>query len=346
MKKFIKVALVLMGILVLFLLIAKITMKLSAPNDWPNKINLLKVVFYVEMTYLLLSFRTVKPKQLAAFLFFEKPITEVGPGLKLVPLGICSLAIETRLTQQFQFPGDPEDVDKTGENIIASGKVAPIRVTHAGSTNPDPEPLERRMTTEVSALCRFRINAYLTFLKTIGSIQEMHRQIRDTVEVELKIQLAQRTVSKTLSEWDAINKILKTKVQDLTSGWGVLIEDVQMVDLDLGKTVNEALRDLPAAELRSKKLAVDGDADSNYTRKTKQAEADGLEYVLLAEAKGAEKKAAIARDENGRFVLYLETMDQAFKNAKHTIIAGGGDIFSSVASISTVLEKIKEGGQK
>jgi len=170
-------------IFALFLLVAKIIMNFTNPNDWPNKINLLKATFYAEILYSMLSFRRVKPKELAAVLFFDKPIAEVGPGLHFVPFLVCSLAIETRLTQQLQFPADPEDVDKSGNDIIEHGKVAPIRVTHSGSTDANIDPLERRMTTEVSALCRYRISDYLTFLKTIGSIEEMRRQIRDTVEV-------------------------------------------------------------------------------------------------------------------------------------------------------------------
>jgi hypothetical protein len=66
---------------------------------------------------------------------------------------------------------------------------------------------------------------------------------------------------------EILNILLKKKVTELTSNWGVEIEDVEIVDIDLGKKVNESLRDVPAAELRVKTRAADAIADSNYIEK-------------------------------------------------------------------------------
>jgi len=313
-----------------------------------------KIVFFIEILYFIASLRTVGPKDLGAILLFGKPLEEVGSGLQFVPLGISSLVTETALTIQNQYPAEPEKVDKTDTDTLAPGKVFPMRVTHAAPEKSSGDPIDERMTTEVSAIARFKVKRgeFICFLTTIGSISELERTIRDTVEGGIKKEFAKRTPSRTLAELTDIDKILKDKVTELTEHWGVEISDVQIVDVDLGKTVNKALRDLPAAR-RARQVAFEkAEADKVTAIKVGEGAAaakladltsvaEGARMLLEAQAVGTAKLAGIAKLPEGQVVLWLDTMRAGFEKSNHTIIPGG-ELFTAMSGVSALLQKAKE----
>jgi len=315
--------------------------------------NIFKVVLYAEILYSLSSLRTIDAKELGALLLFGRPIEELRAGLVFAPWLICSVVKTTALVIQDQYPGDPEKVDKTGDSVVAEGKVPPIRVTHAAPKSETSDPINRRMTTEVSIISRVQIKRghYITFLTTIGSVNEMRRQIRDTVEGAVKKEFALRTPSETLKDLVDIDQILKSKVVKLTKDWGIKVDDVQIIDLDLGKTVNEALRDVPAARLKKEKKITEAEAEEErLTREGRgkasaekdllTARAEGEKLLLEAQAIGAKKLAEVAGTTEGQVVLWLDMMRTGFEKSQHTIIPGG-ELFSAVAGINAILEKTK-----
>jgi|SRR3989344_4022613 len=315
--------------------------------------NLVRITFYLEIVYVLLSLKSVGPTELGALLLFGKPLIEVGSGLILVPFGFFSLVTETALTMQDQFPGDPEKVQKTSSDELEPGKVFPIRATHAAAKQKSDDAIDIRMTTEVSVISREKImrGYFITFLITIGSTKEMRRQIRDTVEGAIKKEFAQRTPAETLADLSKIDEVLKKAVKDLTESWGIEVINVQIIDIDLGKTVNEALRNVTAARLAKQKTITDSEAErtkitnvgigtADAKKRLLEAEATGRRLSLEAEAIGTTKLAEIAKTSEGQIVLWLEAIRAGFEKANHTIIPGG-DFFSAVANISTLMDKTK-----
>ena len=179
----------------------------------------------------------------------------------------------------------------------------------------------------------------------------MRRQIRDTVEGAIKKEFAQRTPAETLADLSKIDEVLKKAVKDLTESWGIEVINVQIIDIDLGKTVNEALRNVTAARLAKQKTITDSEAErtkitnvgigtADAKKRLLEAEATGRRLSLEAEAIGTTKLAEIAKTSEGQIVLWLEAIRAGFEKANHTIIPGG-DFFSAVANISTLMDKTK-----
>ena len=185
----------------------------------------------LQAVYFFLSFKIVLAEEQALVLFFGRPIEELESGPHIVPWIICSLRKETKHTLQIQIPGEPEEIDKSGndkDGLMKGKKVLPIRVTtgsyETAKANPefagDPslnrnDPLNERMTVEVTALVRFAIKSLTHFIQNIGNLDEARRQLRDTVESVLKAELAKRTPALIIAHWDDINKEILRKLNIL-----------------------------------------------------------------------------------------------------------------------------------
>jgi len=148
---------------------------------------------------------------------------------------ICQLYKETGLTVQIQIPGEPEQVDKSGQDTvegIKTGKVLPIRApsgSHeiAGKTYPtdyalvEKDPLNKRMTLESKCPNSFKESTDIVmFITTIGSIGEAEKQIRDTAEAVIKGEFVTRTPALVLAHWTKINDSLRGEYNLLVSSWG------------------------------------------------------------------------------------------------------------------------------
>jgi len=134
------------------------------------------------------SFQPINAQRRAGILFFGAFIRELSPGPQVVPVLSCRLVTATGLTEQRQFPAEPEGIDKTGSDVPAPGKVFPIRVTHS-QKDASTDPLDKRLTTETTVVVRYRIQRghFKEFYENIGSEEEAEKQMRDATESEIKI---------------------------------------------------------------------------------------------------------------------------------------------------------------
>jgi len=308
-------------------------------------------VFFGHLFYLIISIKQVGPTELGAILFFGKPIQEVESGLVFVPFGICSLITENALIIQEQYPDDPEKVWKgDSDKMPLGGKfVPPIRITHKAGTEHETkiDPLHKRMTTEVSIIVRYKIKKgkYITFLQTIGDTKEARRQIRDTVVATARKEFARKTPATTLEEWEIVDKKLKDDIVELVKLWGVEVDDVRMEDLDFGKTVNIALRDVPEAVLKKDVTKTNADAEEYKRTHEGMGTAEARRIFLEAEAVGYNRIAQELGITEGSFILAMESAKTALEKSKYSIVSGSDgmkDIFSMASVIQSILPKIKE----
>ncbi len=312
-----------------------------------------KISVYIAVFYSILSIQKLRATEIGAILFFGYPCVEVRPGPVPVPFGLFSIVKETSLVRQDEIPGDPEKIDKTDTDTLAPGKVFPIRVTHRANQSPQ-NAIDDRMTTEVRALVRYRVEKgqFIRFFQTIETLKEARRQMRDTLESEIKKQFAARTPSETLEDLGSVETKLKERLELLTDSWGIEIIDAQITDIDLGKKVNQSLRDVPAATLQKAATKISsegkkielinlGEGTAKARKELLMAEAAGRQALLEAEAIGTAKLAAIAQTPEGQVTLWLDTIRAGFEKSNHTIIPGG-EFFSSIASISELLEKVRK----
>lgn len=325
------------------------------------------IILGFQIIYTVLSFKTVGPDEKAAVLFFGRPLHEVRSGLVFVPWLICSLRKESRLTIQIQIPGEPEEIDKSGddEKGVSAGKVLPIRAT-TGSyetvkknslfTN-DPslvegDPLNQRMTLEPSAQIRFKIKNIVKFIGHIGSITEAKKQLRDTAEGVIKSEFAKRTPALIIAHWSEISNILKLEIGkmvkddtgtiDEDEGWGVVIETAQLLDVDITKKVNEALSAVSAAKITANRTVTEARAARTKSEEEGAGIAKARELLLIAESVGMTKLAKLAKTPEGQITLIVQQAKEMYEKAQYSILPGNGEgLYGAVAGIQEVLKRIQ-----
>lgn len=309
------------------------------------------LVFFGQLFYLIISLKQVGPTEIGAILLFGDPIQEVHSGLVFVPKGICTLVKESAAVEQEQYPNEPEKVWKKDSDLMPTDGTfsPPIRITHNAGTNEqtDKDPLHKRMTTEVSIIVRFRIKKghFITFLQTIVSIKEAKKQIRDTIIATARKDFANMTPAETLMKWGEVDTKLREEVENLVELWGLEVLDVRMEDLDLGKNVNMALRDVPKAVLVKDVTKTNADGEEYKRTHEGIGTAEARRIFLEAEAVGYQKIAKELGITDGAFIIGMETAKAALEKSKYSIVSGSDgmkDIFSMAATIQSILPKIKK----
>jgi regulator of protease activity HflC (stomatin/prohibitin superfamily) len=348
---------IVLGILYSILTILGIILIFSKVSiDTKNLWNWGWIIISSEILYLFLSFRVIGPQEIAAFLFFGKPLYALRSGLVFVPFGICSLFKATKLTTQIQIPGDPEQVDKSGnDDQPLAGKVRPIRAPTGSSETVSGEfveelqgfrddPINKRMTLEVSAQIRFRINNIISFVENIGSIEEVDKQMRDTAESTIKVEFAKRTPCLILAHLSDINNTLNEAINKLVgksgdeNSWGVEVENVQIVDIDLSKTVNTAMVNTTAAAFDKKTIITKAEAEEAKRAKEGAGAADAELSMLTAEALGFEQLASVAKTRAGQIAMQIRLATEALQNSQYSIVEPG--IAGLAAGAQETLRKI------
>lgn len=316
-----------------------------------NELNYGWAVFFGQLFYIIISLKKVGPAEIGAILLFGDPIQEVSSGLVFIPRGICTLVKESAAIEQEQYPDEPEKVwKKDSELMPLDGTfVPPIRITHKAGTEEDvkKDPLHKRMTTEVSIFVRFRIKKgyFIVFLQTIVSLKEAKKQIRDTIVSTARKDFAHMTPAEALQKWETINKKLLDEIKGLVNSWGLEVFDVRMEDLDFGKNVNTALRDVPKAVLVKEVTKTNAEAEEYKRTHEGMGTAEARRVFLEAEAVGYKKIAQELGITEGSFILAMESARTAMEKSQYSIVSGSDgmkDIFSMASAIQSILPKIKD----
>jgi regulator of protease activity HflC (stomatin/prohibitin superfamily) len=170
-------------------------------------------------------------------------------------------------------------------------------------------------------------------------------------------ELARKTPAQTLAEWGNINGILRAAIEKLvgvtasngTSSWGVDVENVRMEEVDLGRTVNEGLRNVPRADLDKKVTVTTAEGESEKRRLEGIGSATALQVLLEAKSIGYAKIAEALKLDKGSLILQVETAREAMEKSKYSLVAGSAgmaDIFNIVAAIQGILPRLKPEEEK
>lgn len=350
---------------IVLLFIDVMLMYMHCAIDEKNLWNWGWIIISFQIIYIVLSFKTVGPEEKAAVLLFKRPMYEVKSGLIFVPWLVCSLRKESRLTIQMQIPGEPEEIDKSGDDnkgLLPGKMFLPIRSTTASyeivkknkafANDPalvEGDPLNRRMTLEPTAQIRFKIKDLVKFIQTIGSIKEAKKQLRDTAEGVIDSEFGKRTPALIIAHRSDINKTLRKEIGKLVKDdtttpehnewWGVDIETAQLLDLDISKKVNEALSQVAEADVIAKKTVIVAEASKKSAKLAGQGAASAELSMLTAQAAGQQLLANTAKTKAGKYALTLQTVNEMTAKSKFSIVGGDG-LLGVVASAKETLDKI------
>lgn len=316
----------------LILFITAKIIKISIELDW----NSWQVFLALILLHLILSFKSLDAQRIGGVLFFGAFAKDVKPGFILVPAFSCRLVSETALIMQRQFPGEPEEIDKSGKDTPEEGKVMPIRITHAEIEDSN-DPLDKRITTEPTFFVSYQIVDFEAFYTNIGSSEEAERQMRDTGESEVRVKFSALTARQTNEQQSDLNNGLMESIENLVETWGVKIKRVGIM-LNFNHELNKAMAGVGQAayDKKSTIITAEGEKQKLILEGTGTAKAE--ELFLKARAIGYQKIAEELGIDDKAFVLQMETLKKALETSQHTIIPGSEE-FKLLSGLKQVFSK-------
>lgn len=195
------------------------------------------------------------------------------------------------------------------------------------------------MTLDVRFFVRLRIRDAMLFVTTINNLPEAMKQAEDTAKGVLATEFGQRTPAELIAGQDKINGLLTESVEEKVRDWGIDVVDCRLSgSVDLGWTVNKALRDVPAAQFNAKatitnaeatrkKRILEGEGEASATLSIGTAKAEVDRRALEQQAIGY--RSLLGEDVQSELIvnaLAIKSAQDAIANAKNvTLIAGNGN---------------------
>jgi len=322
------------------------------------------VIFYLQVLYTIASLRTIGPTQLGARLLFGKPINALFPGLVFIPLGICQLRRETRLTIEDELPADPEHVfrEELGKaevippELVREGYVPPIRITFSHPTEESSDPLNARVTAEVVVVIRWRIVNFLQFLGVIGSRREARRQLQDVSINTIFPILTKKTAAEALAQLEEINKDLEKALRDMVAGegvedrpWGAQLANAQIKLISFSHGLNKEIEKVPEAKLERQATILKAEGEKEKRRLEGEGAGQAERALLKGRTGGllAMKKALELPPEA---VIGAETARAVTSNPGQKTVVVGTDGFKEIIGVakaagSVLREAEQKGGE-
>lgn len=293
----------------------------------PTDLYVSTLVLMVLVAYIFLSLKQVDANQLAGTFAYGRPLVYHEPGLHYVPFLLMQIRVELGTVQQFQSPGEPEEVFKGHDKEdLPDGMVRPIRVLTAakakdlmGVETVDGDHLNSRMTLVVNFFTRFRITDIFDFVQNYGSVTELKKQVRDTGESELAEIASVNTPATFNARLEETNENLAGKVKDCYQLAGAEFINMRLIAIDVSHEVSEALAQVVEANAKAEKTVIDAEAAKKSATLAGQGAAAAKLSDLTAEAKGL-KKRMDALGVGGDAILAAETVQGLSKQS--VIIAG------------------------
>lgn len=320
-----------------------------------EKYGLGTVMFYALLLYTAASLRIVGPTKLGCRLFFGRPIGNVSSGLVFVPLWICTLVTETRLVIQDEIPAEPDKIYRGSEGdpegstvppeLQALGMRPPIRVTFSDRNAEseaegikEDDPYDRRLTEEIVPVIRWKIDDFVVFLKTIGSIESARKQMEDTCVKIFTEELTKVSPAVALRRIHKYSDALQVEIKTLVELWGIKIENAQIKAIRFSKTLNAAVQNVVVQERKKVANILEGEG------------LGGKEKAIIDGRTNAFKKMREDLDVSGETVIGAETAraiaGEGDKSSQRTIIAGASGFADLVGTAVAIGESLQDKTKK
>ncbi len=300
------------------------------------------------------SLKVIQVDEVGAVFFYGTPMLTMHRGPKLLLAGIFQLEKFQSSVIQNQFPDEPELIQKTDDKtfleevvvVLADGtaikrkKVRPLRVTTRRPSADDVDDiLNSQMTVEFTFWVRWVIkDPFALIIGTGGDVDEAVRQMRDTGESRLNIEVTQMTPSELISQFDGLQKRLFAGIRDSVADWGIEVKDVGLATPDLNHEVAIAMRDITIAKANAVRTRTTADAESYRLAQEGAGRAQARAAELAGEGRGYKEgaelmgiapseflAAQVARDTigEGDLILGTEGIAQAVGLGKKILKPGG-----------------------
>jgi regulator of protease activity HflC (stomatin/prohibitin superfamily) len=280
------------------------------------------IIWITGVMYFVTGFQIIGPEELAGLQFWGKPTIVVTGSPVIVLPGLFKIDRFSRGTIQMELPDEPENIFRDEDvSLTPSDKVPPVRVTFAQGSDVANDPLNERITAEVSVFVRFRIEHFWSFFVRIGDFKEARKQLSDSVVSELQTELGKMTVAETFANKAKVDDMLDNLVRDKTKNWGIQLIDVRLKLIGLSHDLNKAISRV-AQSVADKKSAVNtADANAYTLTKAGEGEANAIKAKLDAESESLKKRAEDL-NVNGADVLGARVAEAMGTSASSKVILG------------------------
>lgn len=236
------------------------------------------------------SLKMVAANNLAGAFCYGKALKRLDSGLHFVPFGLMQIERRDRTVQEFQCPGEPEEVFKGQDSeILPEGKVRPIRVVTRAPKEDEKETLDAQMTIVVNFVIQYAIKDIFLFISNYGSTDQIKRQLRDVGEIVVVEQAASRTVAGFIKDLKLINHELAQGIENRFQNSGIDIISVRLISPDITHDVSKALAGIPEMRAKAEQRVISAGAQQTELEKAGAGKASAEQALLTARAVGLKK---------------------------------------------------------
>lgn len=309
-------------------------------------INVGIILLALEIIYLYLSFGKVEIDEVAVLFLWGRPIKELEPGLYIALLGIFSVRKEKGTFFNDELPSEPEKIFRE-DGKIPDGMFPPIRIKFGMPKEDDDEILKKdpynvSIVADVVPVVSWRINNPIYFFQKMDTISNCRSLLSDKAIATFGDDLSKMTPAKALLNLKEISRNLEEEVKKSTKDWGIEIKDAYLKPFNFSHALNDSVVNVVKAGQKSQETRITADAEEYKKKREGAGIAEAKRLLLEAEAIGLAKLAKISKTDEGKATLWMKTLSDAFEKAEYSIIPGG-ELFTSIAGIKEMLDKVKGG---
>lgn len=260
--------------------------------------------------YLALSLYSVDPDSIAGAFCYGKSLIPLPSGLHFLPFGLIQPKMTSRLVQEFQCPGEPEQIFKGDDkDALPPEMFRPIRVV---TRAPEPgaeggEILNTQMTLVVSFVFQYVVNDIFDYVTNFNDDKTVRIQLRDIGEATIAEEATSKTASDFIKGLKELNVSLRNDVENRFRNSGVQIISARLISPDITHEVSKALADIPVARAKAKRTEIRAAAFRKLLEERGEGRANAEFSLLSAEAKGR-KEMKVALKVSGEDILASEAV--------------------------------------
>lgn len=297
--------------------------------------------------YILLSFKEIRANEVGAAFCYGKALQVLPSGLHFAPLWLMQIKKGPRTVQEFQCPGEPEKVQKTGDEVpLKEGMVRPIRVVTGGpSDKKTGDLLNTRMTLSLSFFVQWAITDVLDYTSNYGDSAQVEKQVRDIGEAILAEIAVVNSPASFIDDLLKTNKLLAKGMDKRFENSGVHIIAARLISPDVSHEVSIALANIPKVRAEAEQAKVKSEGEK--TRLTNEgAGKAAAELAMLTARADGRKKMMDALGVDGDAVLASEAVNGILDKTDVLVMGQGGatDAMGLVKAAQSALNSGKTKG--
>lgn len=296
------------------------------------------VLWIVGVTHFAVGFTIVDANRIGGVFVLGRMTIEASGTFLIVPPGLMWFISLPILTQEMEIPAEPQNIWR-GEGPPPAERPElrpPIRITFAEGGDKD-DPLQRRVTQEVSFFVRLRVDKFFNFYTRIGTIEDAKHQMEDVGVSYLADVLPQYTLSEAIKKVTKFSEELERQLEEATLGWGAKILMARVKQFPFSKSLNEAIQRM--AESSATKIATITESEGDRERRANEGVGDGRAAHARLKGRGdGLKEMAQTLGVDGKDILAAETARDIGQSPSTKIIVGADGLRQLVGAGAAVAE--------